>query len=56
LLGQNNVVNTKKYNTYANAAKAAKDLRRLKDDEAHAERLVRDYFKGQAKQPEVRHD
>lgn len=40
-------------NTYHNAAKAAKESRRLKEDEAHAERLVRDYFKGHTGRPEV---
>lgn len=42
-----------KKDTYHIAAITAKEVKRLKNDEAHSERLVRDYFKGQARRPEV---
>ena len=55
LLGQNAKPGQDAQSTYHIAATMAKDARRLKSDEAHAELLVRDHFRGQARQPEVSH-
>ena len=52
LLGQNKQTNP--FSTYQVAAQTAKEVKRLKNDEAHAEFLVKDYYRGHAKKPEVR--